>query len=256
MYHFDLSGKVAIVTGGSTGLGKEYVTTLAEQGANVAILDVQDDLACATAAEVSQKTGKKIIAVKCDVSSEDNVISAVATVVREFGKIDILVNNAGILKYALTDETTLEQWKSVIDVNLTGAWLVSREVFKQAMKGQQSGKIINISSVSGLLSGGIAASYNASKAGIIALTKAQAVEFGAYNILANAIAPGAYAHGGQAKANGAAADPKVHAESRNPLKRGGRYGELSGALIYFASDECSYTNGQLLVIDGGLTSTL
>ena len=256
MYLFDLTGKVAIVTGGAEGLGQEFVSTLAEQGCDVAIFDMKTEVARATAAEISQSTGKKVIAVKCDVTSETDVINAVATVVKEFGKIDILVNNAGRLIVALAEVHTLEQWKSVIDVDLTGPWLVGREVFKQSMKERRSGRIINISSVAGILVGGGAPSYNAAKAGVIALTKAQAVEFGPYNILANSIAPGTISNGGMAARSETASDPKSHSEGRNPLKRPGRRGELSGALIYFASDESSYTNAQTLVIDGGLSATL
>ncbi len=249
MYKFDFTGKVALITGGAKGLGKEYVQTFAEQGADVALFDADLKLAQETAKEIATLTGKKIRAYSCDVGNEKQVIESVAAVVKEFGKIDQLVNNAGILRYG----DALEDWEKVINVNLTGTFLVDREVVKQSMMIQKKGRIVNISSIGGVLAtpAGVQ-SYHASKAGVIAMTKAQAGEWAPYNILVNSVAPGAIANGtmGDSAGSSTAADD-YQAKSRNPMKRRGQFGEMSGIIIYFCSDENTYTNGQFILVDGG-----
>lgn len=249
MYKFDFTGKVALITGGAKGLGKEYVQTFAEQGADVALFDADGKLAHETAQEIEELTGKKIRGYICDVGDEKQVIAAVAAVVKEFGKIDQVVNNAGILRYG----DSLEDWEKVINVNLTGTFLVNREVVKQSMMIQKKGRIVNIGSIGGVLGtpAGVQ-SYHASKAGIIMLTKAQAGEWAPYNILVNSVGPGAIANGNMGNSAGAStAADDYQATSRNPMKRRGKYGEMSGILIYFCSDENTYTNGQFVLVDGG-----
>lgn len=249
MYKFDFTGKVALITGGAKGLGKEYVQTFAEQGADVALFDANLKIAQETAKEIEELTGKKIRAYQCDVGNEKEVIECVAAVVKEFGKIDQVVNNAGILRYG----DALADWEKVVNVNLTGPFLVNREVVKQSMMIQKKGRIVNVSSIGGVLAtpAGVQ-SYHASKAGVIAMTKAQAGEWAPYNILVNSVAPGAIANGtmGDSAGSSTAADD-YQAKSRNPMKRRGQFGEMSGIIIYFCSDENTYTNGQFILVDGG-----
>lgn len=257
MYKFDLTGKVAVVTGGAIGLGEEFSTTLAEQGADIAIFDMNEEAAKATAKKIMENTGKKVMTWKCDVRDEEEVTKCVAEVVKEFGKIDILVNNAGLLNYGPLEEYSYEQWMAVINTDLTGPWLVTREVVKQAMKPRRKGRVINISSIAGLLATPAGCpSYHAAKAGVIGLTKAQAVEYAQWGILVNSVGPGTILNGGMTSRSKVASNPKTHTEGRNPMKRAGKYGELSGAVIYFASDECSYTTGQAIMVDGGISVTL
>jgi Dehydrogenases with different specificities (related to short-chain alcohol dehydrogenases) len=249
LYKFDFTGKVALITGGAKGLGKEYVQTFAEQGADVALFDANLKIAQETAKEIEELTGKKIRAYQCDVGNEKEVIECVAAVVKEFGKIDQVVNNAGILRYG----DALADWEKVVNVNLTGPFLVNREVVKQSMMIQKKGRIVNVSSIGGVLAtpAGVQ-SYHASKAGVIAMTKAQAGEWAPYNILVNSVAPGAIANGtmGDSAGSSTAADD-YQAKSRNPMKRRGQFGEMSGIIIYFCSDENTYTNGQFILVDGG-----
>ncbi len=249
MYKFDFTGKVALITGGAKGLGKEYVQTFAEQGADVALFDSDGKLARETAQKIEERTGKKIRAYSCDVGNEKQVIDSVAAVVKEFGKIDQVINNAGILRYG----DALEDWEKVINVNLTGPFLVNREVVKQSMMIQKKGRIVNISSIGGVLATPAGClSYHASKAGVILLTRGQAGEWAPYNILVNSVAPGAIANGtmGDSAGSSTAADD-YQAKSRNPMKRRGQFGEMSGILVYLCSDENTYTNGQLILVDGG-----
>lgn len=161
------------------------------------------------------------------------------------------------MTYAKFEELSFQQWQKVIDTDLTGTWLVTRETAKQAMMKQKKGRVINIASIAAYLASPAGCpSYHAAKAGVVGLTKAQAAELAPYNILVNAIAPGTFLNGGMTARSAVASNPETHKKGRNPLKRAGVYGELSGALIYFASDECSYTNAQILSIDGGISAML
>ena len=253
MLKFDLTGKVAIVTGGATGIGVEYCTTLTEQGCDLAILDVNMELAQQTASHLVYSTNRQVRTYHCNVADEQEVQNAVAAVVKDFGKIDILVNNAGILRYG----DNLEDWNSVIAVNLTGTWLMGREVIRQSMLERQYGRIVNISSISATLVSGFGApSYSVSKAGVIALTKDQATAYASHGILVNAIAPGAMAHGGQGKQSALASNEDTFKRGRHPMKRKGQYGELSAALLMLVSDENTYINGQCIMVDGGWSNVL
>lgn len=250
---FDLTGKVAIVTGGASGIGVEYCTTLASQGCSVAIFDVSAAAAEERAAQLAAETGRTVRAYDCNVADEADVRAAVSAVLRDFGHIDILVNNAGILRYS----DRLEDWNAVIAVNLTGAWLMGREVIRQAMLPQHSGRIVNIGSISAtLVSGSGAPSYSVSKAGVIALTKDQATAYAKDGILVNCISPGAMAHGGQGKQSALASNEDTFKKGRHPMKRKGHYGELSAALLMLVSDENTYVNGQNITVDGGWGNVL
>lgn len=257
MARFDLTGKVALITGGAEGIGQELSTTLAEQGADIAIFDIQEDKMQETVRQVINDTGRKVKGWLCDVTDEDAVKRRVGEVVREYGKIDILVNNAGILNYGSIEEYTIDQWHHAIDTDLLGPWLVTREVVLQSMRDNHYGRVINISSIAGILGSGAGClSYNAAKGGVLGLTRGQAVEYAPYGVLVNSVGPGTILNGGMTSRSKIASNPETHTKGRCPLKRAGHWGELSGAVIYFASDECTFTTGQALMVDGGISTTL
>lgn len=258
MFKFDFTGKVALVTGGAEGLGKEFVQTIAEQGSDVAFCDIKDEEGKATEKELAEKTGKKIKYYHCNVADEAEVHAMVADIVKEFGKIDQLVNNAGCLTYGPISEYSMEQWLKVINTDLTGPWCVSKEVMNQSMIPNKKGRIVNISSVAGGYGTPAGCpSYHAAKGGVIGLIKGQAVEYAQYgDILVNGVGPGTFLNGGLTSHSKVASNPETHKKGRVPLKRAGDFGELSGAVIYFLSDENSFTTGTNLFVDGGLTATL
>lgn len=253
MLSFDLKGKVAIVTGGGTGIGVEYCDTLVHQGCDLAIFDIDLGLAQQQAERLRSENGVCVRCYRCNVADEAEVKAAVSAVVQDFGKIDILVNNAGILRYS----DTLSDWNDVLAVNLTGTWLMGREVVRQSMKENGKGRIVNIGSISAtLVSGSGAPSYSVSKAGVLALTKDQATAYAKYGIIVNAISPGAMAHGGQGKQSALASNEDTFKNGRHPMKRKGCYGELSAALLMLVSDENTYVNGQNILVDGGWGNVL
>ena len=242
MISFDLTGKVAVVTGASSGLGRQFARALSEQGCDVAILARRKERLEEFSKELKQN-GQDCLPVSCDVTDEESIKNAIKTVVDHFGKIDILVNNAGVVEYSsgLHDHTTA-QWDKVLDTVST------------IMMKQKYGRIINISSVGGIQAGPAQVSYFAAKGGVVNLTKAMAGDLAPYGILVNAIAPGVYDT--EMTHDALDAPGSLVLKNRVALKRFGREGEMNGALIYFASDACTYTTGQLLVIDGGMTSML
>lgn len=260
MYEYDLSGKVAVVTGGAKGLGNEYVETLTLQGCDAAIIDIDADLAAAEAARISKMTGKKVRSYYGDVGEEADVIRAVGQIVQDFGHIDILVNNAGILLYGPKGEGKdpfmdypIETWDRVMKTNITGVWLMTREVVKQDMH-KHGGKIVNIASVGGIRSTKAGCpSYHASKAGVIMLTASQAAELAPYGILVNAMSPGSIRNGTMGSRSANASNEMGWRTNGCPLQRRGSYGEMSCALLMLVSDENSYVNGQNIVVDGGWT---
>lgn len=255
MLTFDLSGKIAVVTGGSSGLGRQFAIALAEQGADIAIVAYPKHGLDKVAMEVVQ-TGKRCLALECDVCDETNISDAVENIVGEYGKIDILVNNAGIVVFSKFEDHTISDWDKVINTNLRGVFLFSREVVKKSMKPNKYGKIINIASIGGLLGCKIEPSYCASKGGVVNLTRSMAIDLAPYNINVNAIGPGAFLTNMSSTTNNGENENLKYLISRTPFKRVGKEGELNGALIYFASDASSFTTGQTIYIDGGLTSGL
>ena len=260
MYEYDLSGKVAVVTGGAKGLGNEYVETLALQGCDVAIIDIEAQLAQEEALRISQMTKRKIKAYYGDVGEETDVVKAVGEIVTDFGRIDILVNNAGILLYGPKEEGKdpymdypVETWDRVMKTNITGPWLVTREVVKQDMR-KHGGKVVNIASVGGIRSTKAGCpSYHASKAGVILLTASQAAELAPYGILVNAMSPGSIRNGTMGSRSANASNEMGWRTNGCPLQRRGSYGEMSCALLMLVADENSYVNGQNIVVDGGWT---
>ena len=249
---FDLTGKVAIVTGGATGLGRQMAEALAEAGANL-IVCARKIERCERAAEELRKVGVKVLALACDVKSQPDIRAAVDTALSTFGRVDILINNAGTSWGAAVEEMTLEQWNKVIETNLTGTFLFSQAVGK-AMIAQKSGKIINITSVAGIHGAPPqfqAIGYHASKGGVIAFTKDLASKWGQHNIQVNAIAPGWF------PTNMSSVVIERNRElflKRLPLGRFGNEDDLKGAAVYLASKASDFVTGHVLVVDGGQTA--
>jgi gluconate 5-dehydrogenase len=249
---FDLTGRTAIVTGGSRGIGKEMAEGLAEAGANLML--------CARRAEWLDKTveefkgkGFNVAGTTCDVSEPEEVQAVVDETVRQFGGLDILINNAGVSWGAMPEEMTLEKWQHVLDVNLTGCFLFAQAAGREMLKNNR-GSIINISSVSGMTSfpnGPFYAGYVASKAGLIGLTRELAASWGRRGIRVNAIAPGFF-HSRLADAVIDIYERSI--QENNIIPRIGNEGELKGAAVFLASDASSYITGQTIAVDGGMTA--
>ncbi|MFC2949712.1 SDR family NAD(P)-dependent oxidoreductase [Virgibacillus sediminis] len=250
---FDLSGKTAFITGaGMGGLGAQSAMALAEAGCKMAVADLpsrEEDLH--QTMKAIQETGGEAITVPIDVTSEDSVDQAVRTVVDTYGNIDILHNNAGAMLRKPTVDTSLEEWQRIIDVNLTGSWLVARRVGRE-MLGQNSGKIINVSSLYSNLVGPLPEpAYYASKSGVVNLTRGLASEWGKNNIQVNCIAPGVFYPTNMTQP---LADQPGRLESmaeRTLLGRLGKPEEIKGVVLFLASQASDYMTGQLLLIDGG-----
>jgi len=250
---FTLEGKVAIVTGGSIGIGKQLAIALAEAGANV-VITARKIERCEDTAEEIEKIGVKALPVKCDITDIDQVDKLTQIVLREFGKVDILVNNAGIAWGGNVEDFTLKDWNKVINTNLTGTFICSQRVGREMIR-QKKGKIINISSLAGIvgckteLMNTIA--YNTSKGAIITFTKDLAVKWIRYNINVNAIAPGwVYTHMTEKHLDNVGEDWLKWI----PIERFVGEDDLKGAVVFLASKASDYVVGHVLVVDGGLVS--
>lgn len=246
---FDLSGRVAIVTGGSVGLGRQIAEALAEMGANL-VLCARKKERCEQAAEELKKLGVDAVALACDVKNPVNIQDVVNAAVGRFGRIDILVNNAGTSWGAPVEDMRLEHWNKVIETNLTGTFLCSQAVGK-IMQQQKRGKIINMASVAGLNGASTdlqAIGYHASKGGVISFTKDLACKWATHNIQVNAIAPGWFpTH----MSEWVLEHHKQAFLDRIPLRRFGGADDLKGAAVLLASDASAYITGHVLVVDGG-----
>jgi NAD(P)-dependent dehydrogenase (short-subunit alcohol dehydrogenase family) len=246
---FNLSGRVAIVTGGSIGLGRQIAEGLAEMGANL-VLCARKQERCQQAAEELQQLGVKTLALGCDVKNPADIQAVVDTAFSQFGRVDVLVNNAGISWGAPVEEMRLEDWNKVIETNLTGIFLCAQAVGKVMIQ-QGRGKIINLASVAGL--GGApptlsAIGYHASKGGVISFTKDLACKWAMHNIQVNAIAPGWFpTH----MSNWILERNREVFLSQIPLRRFGNEHDLKGAAVFLASDASDYVTGHVLVVDGG-----
>jgi len=249
---FDLTGRVAIVTGGAVGLGRQMAEGLAEMGASLVLCSRKQEK-CQQAAEELKQLGVETQALGCDVKSPESIQDAVAATVARFGRIDILINNAGAAWGAPVEEMRLEDWNKVIETNLTGTFLFSQAVGKIMLR-QGRGKIINIASVAGLRGAPPdfqAVGYHASKGGIITLTKDLACKWARYNIQVNAIAPGWF------PTRMSRFTLEQYGETllkRIPLGRFGNEQDLKGAAVFLASDASNYVTGHVLVVDGGQTA--
>jgi NAD(P)-dependent dehydrogenase (short-subunit alcohol dehydrogenase family) len=249
-----LKDKIAIVTGASRGLGQSFAIALAEAGAHLVVTcrhgsDLQE-----TAAEI-KKFGREVLELESDIGNEKDVIEMVEVTVRKFGKIDILVNNAAAMRIdKAPEDTTLDEWRSVIDPNITGVFLCSKEAAK-VMKEQNKGKIINLSSAAGFdvlkyFHGG---SYDVSKAAVIMLTKTLATEWAPYNINVIALAPGYYNTEPNKRFLNKEPDLYKKVLDMIPLGKLGDIDELGALMVVLASDISNYMTGNTIVIDGGYT---
>ena len=248
---FDLTGRVAIVTGGSRGLGEEMAEGLAEAGASVMICARREQWLTPTL-EQFRNRGFTVEGMTCDVADAEQVQAVVDKTITVFRKVDILINNAGIAWAAEPDTMPLDKWQKVIETNLTGTFLFSQAAGREMLK-RQSGCIINIASIAGMI-GSVSTShwagYAASKAGMVGLTRELAATWGRRGIRVNAIAPG-YFHSRLADPAIVHAEPQIKATS--PIPRVGESGELKGVAVFLASDAASYITGQTIVVDGGRT---
>lgn len=248
---FDLTGKTAIVTGGSRGIGKEMAEALAEAGANLMICARRREWLDETVSEFAAR-GFNVVGKVCDVAKPEEVRAVVDSTVKRFGSVDILVNNAGVSWGAMPEEMSLEQWQKVIDVNLTGCFLFAQAAGREMLK-NNSGSIINIASIAGLTSsanGPFYAGYVASKAGLIGLTRELAASWGRRGIRVNAIAPGFF-HSRLADAVIDIYERSI--QENNIIPRVGNEGELKGTVVFLASEASSYITGQTIAVDGGMS---
>lgn len=248
---FDLTGRTAIVTGGSRGIGREMAEALAEAGANLVL--------CARKAEQLEETvnaftarGFNVIGKVCDVAKQEEVQAIIDIAIERFGSVDILINNAGTSWGAMPEDMPIERWQQVLDVNLTGCFLFAQAAGREMLK-QGKGSIINIASIAGMTSsanGPFYAGYVASKAGLIGLTRELAASWGRRGIRVNAIAPGFF----HSKLADAVIDIYERSiQENNVLPRVGNEGELKGITVFLASDASSYVTGQTIAVDGGMT---
>lgn len=246
---FDLSGRKAFVTGGAKGIGKAAALAFADAGADVAIVDLDMASADETVAEL-RALGVKSFAVRTEITDPDDVDRMMATILKEFGTVDIAFNNAGICVNEKAEDMSYENWKRVIDVNLNGVFLTARAAGRVMIKNRK-GSIINTASMSGHIVNvpQPQCAYNASKAGVILLTKSLAVEWAPYNVRVNSISPGYI--GTKMTLSSTQWIPAW--EARTPVGRLGRPEELTAALVYLAGDGASFTTGSDIVIDGAFT---
>jgi gluconate 5-dehydrogenase len=250
---FDLSNRVAIVTGGSRGLGLEIAHGLAEAGARVAVTARRETWLNAALDEL-RAGGVEALGLPCDVTSPDDVGRLVAAVEETWGRVDVLVNNAGISWGAPVEEMPLEKWRQVLDTNVTGPFLMCRAV-APLMKRAGRGSIVNVASVAGLVGSPPevldAVGYAASKGALVNFTRDLAVKWAKDGIRVNAIAPGYFRTRLSAGVIDRA-EPAIVAGT--PMGRIGREGELKGVVVFLASDAASYVTGQVLAVDGGATA--
>lgn len=247
MDFFSLKGKVAIVTGGNTGLGQAYVVALAKAGADLFV--VTYDREWDETRKMVEAEGRKIEFFQADLTDRAQIEKVISTCVEKFGKIDVLVNNAGTIRRAPLLEYKAEDWDAVMDINLNSVYFLSQAAAK-VMVAQGSGKIINIASMLSFQGGKFVPPYTASKHGVAGITKAFANELAAHNIQINAIAPGYIKTANTAPIR---ADEKRNAEilSRIPADRWADPFDLMGAVVFLASKASDYVNGHVLAVDGG-----
>lgn len=242
-----LSGKTAFVTGSAQGIGKAIAFKMAEAGASIVIGDVNQEKIDATVAEFTAK-GFACMGQICDVTNPESVETLVKAAQAKFGKIDILVNNAGITQDTLFMRMEADKWNRVLEVNLTGAFHTTKAVIRDMAK-NRFGRVINISSVVGVIGNIGQANYAASKAGMIGFTKSIAKEYASRNITANAVAPGFIETG---MTHVLTEEVKEEFFRSIPLKRMGSPDDVANAVVFLASDNAAYITGQVIHVDGGM----
>lgn len=243
-----LEGKTALVTGAARGIGFEIALAFASEGAAVAVADLSAEESARAAAEIAEKTGTKAVGISLDVSKEQDCDKAVAEAAGALGRLDMLINNAGITKDGLVLRMKEADFSSVMDVNLKGAFLMSKAAAKLMLKAR-SGRIINISSVVGQSGQAGQANYSASKAGLIGLTKSLAREFAPRQVLVNAVAPGFIR---TRMTEDLKDEAKEKISEMIPLGRMGEPGEVAKAVLFLAGPDSEYITGQVLAVNGGL----
>lgn len=251
---FDLTGKVAIITGGGAGLGRAICEGFAQYGALVAVVDLDEALAKETCDSI-EKDGGKAVAITCDVSKVEHVQSAIAQCTDKLGPVDILVNNAGTLKRSPAEEMSDEAWDLIMNVNLRGAFLFCREVGKSMIARGKGGRIINVASIAalvGLETGNV--NYSASKGGMIAMTRCLAIEWAKHKILVNAIAPTHTRTPFLERVLKAKPENLQYFLNNIPLGRLGEPSDFVGPAVFLASDASALVTGHTLVVDGGHTA--
>ncbi|MBO4476986.1 MAG: SDR family oxidoreductase [Lachnospiraceae bacterium] len=252
---FDLKGNVAIVTGASTGLGVQMAYALARQGATVVCVARRQNLIDEVAAAIAKETGVETLALRCDITDTQNVEAVVDAVLAKFGRIDILVNNAGTGAVAPAEDITDEQFQNEFDIDLFGSFKMARAIAKKAMIPAKYGRVINISSMYGMVGNKIApcSPYHAAKGGLVNLTRALAAEWGKYGITVNCICPG-YFYTPLTKETLDSDFFQANAKAFIPVERYGNEGELDTATVFLAAPASTYVTGVILPVDGGYTS--
>jgi NAD(P)-dependent dehydrogenase (short-subunit alcohol dehydrogenase family) len=249
---FNLSGRTAVVVGGTTGIGRAISLGLAEAGADVVASARRPEQVEATAFEIEQR-GRRSIRVPCDVTERASLERLLRETLASFGKVDILVNSAGRTKRTPTLEVSEEDWQDILETNLTGT-LRACQVFGRHMLERGYGRIINIASLSTFVALYEVAAYSASKAAVASLTQSLAIEWGARGVCVNAIAPGVF----RTSLNQALLDGTERGREyllRTPMKRFGKVEELAGAAVFLASEAASFVNGEVLAVDGGFLAS-
>jgi len=248
----DLSGRTAVVIGGTTGIGRALTQGLAQAGADVVPTSRRPDVVDEAAALV-ETAGRRTLRVVTDVGDEDSIASLLAAAIGEFGKVDILVNCAGRTKRTPTLDLTDQEWNDILETNLTGTMRACR-LFGRHMVERRYGRIINIASLASFVSLMEVAAYSASKAAVASLTKSLAVEWSQFGVMVNAIAPGVF----RTALNQALLDSTPRGQeflTRTPMRRFGCVDELAGAAVFLASDAASFVTGHVLVVDGGFLAS-
>jgi 3-oxoacyl-[acyl-carrier protein] reductase len=243
-----LEGKVAFITGSARGLGRAIAEKLASEKAKIVITDINDTMAASTAEEIAKKYQVETLALQHDVASEESTKEVIKMITNRFSRIDILVNNAGITRDARLMMMKQDDWDLVLKINLTGAFICTKLVSKQMLK-QNSGSIVNIASVSGLMGNIGQANYSASKAGLIGLTKTTARELAERGINVNAVAPG-FIQSDMTHVLSEETTQKLLA--RIPMNRPGKPEDVADVVLFLVSDLAKYVTGQVINIDGGM----
>ena len=253
--YFDLTGKVALVTGCSTGLGVQMAKALANQGCNIIPLARREEKIKEVAKMLISEYGVEALPIQCDITDTAKVEEAIDKALEHFGHIDILINNAGTGAVAPAENITDQQFENELNIDLFGTFRVARAVAKKAMIPARFGRIINIASMYGLVGNKIAPAspYHAAKGGVVNLTRALAAEWGKYNITVNAICPG-YFWTPLTKDTLDTEWFKEYAKGAIPQERYGKEGELDTTAIFLASAASSYVNGVMIPVDGGYTA--